>query len=221
MHTYVKSLQRISSRYAPSRVLSFDIVHVFKTLQLIKNRGHASRGLLSKELGLGEGAIKTLIRHLKMHNMIKTTNTGTHMTDKGEATLLELLSSIPSEMRLPATTKYSISLGKYNYVVLLKQLGVAMKSGIEQRDAAIKIGAKGATTLLFKDGKFIMPTNTTATTNYDSLKEEPNVYALLTKRLKPEEGDAIIIGSDDASKRTAEFAAKSAALLTIMGHKNH
>lgn len=219
MHTYVKSLQRISSRYAPSRVLSFDIVHVFKTLQLIKNRGHASRGLLSKELGLGEGAIKTLIRHLKMHNMIKTTNTGTHMTDKGEATLLELLSSIPSEMRLPATTKYSISLGKYNYVVLLKQLGVAMKSGIEQRDAAIKIGAKGATTLLFKDGKFIMPTNTT--TNYDSLKEEPNVYALLTKRLKPEEGDAIIIGSDDASKRTAEFAAKSAALLTIMGHKNH
>ena len=219
MHTYVKSLQRISSRYAPSRVLSFDIVHVFKTLQLIKNRGHASRGLLSKELGLGEGAIKTLIRHLKMHNMIKTTNTGTHMTDKGEATLLELLSSIPSEMRLPATTKYSISLGKYNYVVLLKQLGVAMKSGIEQRDAAIKIGAKGATTLLFKDGKFIMPTNTT--TNYDSLKEEPNVYALLTKRLKPEEGDAIIIGSDDASKRTAEFAAKSAALLTIMSHKNH
>jgi hypothetical protein len=222
MHTYVKSLQRISSRYAPSRVLSFDMVHVFKTLQLIKNRGHASRGLLSKELGLGEGAIKTLIRHLKMHNMIKTTNAGTHMTRKGEAILSELVSSIPSEMRLSATTKYSISLGKYNYVVLLKQLSLAMKSGIEQRDAAIKIGAKGATTLLFKDGKFIMPTNTTnTTTNYDSLKEEPNVYALLTKRLKPEEGDAIIIGSDDASKRTAEFAAKSAALLTIMSHKNH
>jgi hypothetical protein len=44
----------------------------------------------------------------------------------------------------------------------------------------------------------------------------------LIKRLDPlEDGDAIIIGSDDASKRPAEFAAKSAALLTIMNHEKH
>ena len=32
MHTYVKTLQKVADRYAPSRVLSFDMVHVFKTL---------------------------------------------------------------------------------------------------------------------------------------------------------------------------------------------
>jgi len=190
------------------------MVHVFKTLQLIKNRGHISRDLLSKELGLGEGSIRTLMRHLQMNYMIKATNAGTTMTQKGEALLTELLSSISAEMSLP---KCSIALGKFNYVVLLKQYSHAIKSGIEQRDAAIKIGAKGATTLLFKQNKFVMPSNT----NYDTLQKEPEISKLLTRMLNPEEGDAIIIGSDDTHKKRSELAAKNAALLTIMNHEKH
>src|ERR671911_258297 len=170
MHTYISSLQRICSNYAPSRIISFNMVHVFKTLQLIKNRGHISRDLLSKELGLGDGSIRTLMRHLQ-----------------------------------------------FNYVVLLKQHSHAIKSGIEQRDAAIKIGAKGATTLLFKQNKFVMPSNT----NYDTLQKEPQISKLLTRMLNPEEGDAIIIGSDDMHKKRSELAAKNAALLTMMNHEKH
>jgi predicted transcriptional regulator len=214
MHTYIRSLQKICNNYAPSRVISFNMVHVFKALQLVKSRGHISRDLLSKELGLGEGSIRTLMRHLQMNNMIKATNAGTTMTQKGEALLLELLSSIPTEMNLP---KCSIALGKFNYVVLLKQHSHAIKSGVEQRDAAIKIGAKGATTLLFKQNKFVMPSNT----NYDSLQKEPKISNQLIWKLNPEEGDAIIIGSDDMHKKRSEFAAKSAALLTIMNHEKH
>ena len=81
----------------------------------------------------------------------------------------------------------------------------------------IKIGAKGATTLLFKESKFVMPSNT----NHDSLQNEPEISKLLTRRLNPEEGDAIIIGSDDIHKKSSEFAAKSAALLTMMNHERH
>lgn len=214
MHTYIRSLQKICNNYAPSRVISFNMVHVFKALQLIKSRGHISRDLLSKELGLGEGSIRTLMRHLQINNMIKATNAGTTMTQKGKALLLKLLSSIPTEMNLP---KCSIALGKFNYVVLLKQHSHAIKSGVEQRDAAIKIGAKGATTLLFKQNKFVMPSST----NYDSLQKEPKISKLLIRMLNPEEGDAIIIGSDDMHKKRSEFAAKSAALLTIMNHEKH
>jgi predicted transcriptional regulator len=214
MHTYIRSLQKLCNNYAPSRVISFNMVHVFKALQLIKSRGHISRDLLSKELGLGEGSIRTLMRHLQMNNMIKATNAGTTMTQKGKALLLELLSSIPTEMDLP---KCSIALGKFNYVVLLKQHSHAIKSGVEQRDAAIKIGAKGATTLLFKQNKFVMPSSI----NYDSLQKEPKISKLLIRMLNPEEGDAIIIGSDDMHKKRSEFAAKSAALLTIMNHEKH
>ena len=213
MHTYVKTLQKVANRFAPSRVLSFDMVHVFKTLHLIEENGHVSRETLCEDLGLGEGTIKTLIRHLKMQALIESTNAGTKMTRKGNSFFLELLSSIPSEISL---SKCAITLGKYNYSVLVKQMSSTIKSGIEQRDAAIKMGASGATTLLFKDNKFLIPQ-----TDYDALKDERQLSKQLLKNLQPRDEDVIIIGSDNYSKKRAEFAAKSAALITIMSHEKH
>jgi hypothetical protein len=216
MHMYIKALFKVAGKYAPSRNISFDIVHIFKTLQLIEDRGHVSRGLLSKELVLGGGVIKTLLKHLKMQDMIHATKSGTKMTDKGKSIYSHLRSSIPAELIVP---KCSVALGKFNYAVLLKQFNFAIKSGIEQRDAAIKMGAKGATTLLYKDGRFVMP-STEGTV--DPLHTEPKIRKLLIDKLQPiEDGDAIIIGSDDISKRSAELAAKSAALITILNHEKH
>jgi Mn-dependent DtxR family transcriptional regulator len=213
MHTYVKTLQKVADRYAPSRVLSFDMVHVFKTLQLIQENGHVSREKLCEDLGLGEGTIKTLVRHLKMQNLIKSTNAGTTMTKKGNSFFSELLSSIPSEISL---SKCAITLGKFNYAVLVKQMSSIIKDGIAQRDAAIRMGASGATTLLFKDNKFLIPQ-----TKFDSLKDEHQLSEQMIKNLHPQDGDVIIIGSDNYSRMKAEFAAKSAALITIMNHEKH
>ena len=213
MHTYVKTLQKVADRYAPSRVLSFDVVHVFKTLQLIQENGHVSREKLCEDLGLGEGTIKTLVRHLKMQNLIESTNAGTTMTKKGNSFFSELLSSIPSEISL---SKCAITLGKFNYAVLVKQMSSIIKDGIAQRDAAIRMGASGATTLLFKDNKFLIPQ-----TKFDSLKDEHQLSEQMIKNLHPQDGDVIIIGSDNYSRMKAEFAAKSAALITIMNHEKH
>jgi hypothetical protein len=213
MHTYVKTLQEISSRYAPSRILSFDIAHIFKALQLIADKGHISRDLLCQELNLGEGSIKTLIKHLKMQDLIETSNAGTRMSGKGKRIFYQILSSVPNECILP---KCSIALGRYNSAVLLKQLSFAVRSGIEQRDAAIKMGALGATTLLYTNEKFMI-----SGTNYDSLKREPYIHQLLVEKLRPEDGDVIIVGSADTDQRIAELAAKNAALLTLKNHDKH
>jgi Mn-dependent DtxR family transcriptional regulator len=213
MHTYVKTLQKVANRYAPSRVLSFDMVHVFKTLQLIQENGHVSRETLCEDLGLGEGTIKTLLRHLRMQNLIESTNAGTKMTKKGNSFFSELLSSIPTETSL---SKCAITLGKFNYAVLVKQMSSMIKDGIAQRDAAIRMGAFGATTLLFKDNKFLIPQ-----TDFDSLKDEHQLSEQMIKNLHPQDGDVIIIGTDNYSRMKAEFAAKSAALITIMDHEKH
>ena len=214
MHMYIKALLKVAGKYAPSRNISFDVAHILKALQLIEKRGHASRELLSRELALGEGIIKTLIKHLKMQNMIYTANSGTKMTEKGKSIFSHIISSIPAETNIP---KCSVAIGKFNYAVLLKQFNFAIKSGVEQRDAAIKMGAKGATTLLYKDRGFVMPS---IDGTFNPLQKEPEICKLLINRLQPiEEGDVIIIGSDDVSKRAAELAAKSAALLTIMNHE--
>jgi hypothetical protein len=214
MHMYIKMLEKVTSRYAPSRVLSFDVVHVFAGLQIIKkNNNITSRNALCSGLVLGEGTVKTLVKHLKMQGLIETSNRGTGLTAKGKSICEGLLSAIPAEMSLP---KCSIALSKFNYAVLVRDFGFAVGLGIEQRDAAIKMGATGATTLLFKDNKFVMPANSD-----DSLKKEQEIRRMLIEKLNPKEGDVIIIGSANDNEKTAELGAKNAALLTIFSHEKH
>ena len=224
MHTYVKTLAQIASRYAPSRMLSFELVHIFKVFQLLNKNKHVSRALLCQELLLGEGSVRTLLRHIKMHHLIHSTNQGTVLTEKGKMFSVSLVQSIPTESEIP---QCSIALGKFNYAVLLKQASFAIKSGLEQRDASIKAGALGATTLLFKDYKFIMPgTISSPLDRNDELiekKEEKNstIVQFLIEKLQPKDNDVVIIGSDNNNLLTAEFGAKNAALFTIMNHEKH
>ncbi len=213
MHMYIRALEKVASRYAPSRALSFDVVHVFMAMQLIQKRGKASRKSLRTSLMLGEGTIKTLVKHMRMHGLIETSNGGTRLTAKGRGICTEILASMPAEMSLP---ECSIALGKFNYAIILKELGYAIRSGIEQRDAAIAQGATGATTIVFRDSKFLMPSM-----NHDSLRKDRHIRNLLIEGMKPEEGDVIIVGSADSSEKIAELAAKNAALLTIISHEKH
>mgnify|MGYP003576201748 FL=1 len=213
MHTYVRTLQKVASRIAPSRILSFEMVHVLKTLQLIQEKGHVSRHTLCKKLDLGEGTVKTLVKHLKIYDLVVTDKSGTRISTKGTKLLSELVLSMPAEMSISTC---SVALGKFNYGILLRQMSYVIKTGIEQRDSAIKINALGATTLVYKDKRFIIPN-----TNFDALRKEQNLHTLLVQGLNPEEDDVLIIGSDNKSERIAEFAAKSAALITIMNHDKH
>lgn len=76
--------------------------------------------------------------------------------------------------------------------------------------------ALGATTMLFKDGKFVMPDS-----NYESVKKELYIHSLLIEKLKPEENDIIIIGSDDYLRKQQNLLQRVLALLTIMNHEKH
>ena len=213
MKTYFKLLQKVYHQNITSRQLSFGIGHIFKALQLAKLNGHISRDLLKKELSLGEGSIKTLVKHLKITNMIMTSNAGTILTKRGEKLISQILLCIPKETVIP---KSSITVGKFNYVVLVKNIANSIRSGIEQRDVAIKSGAMGATTLIFKDGKFLI-----SGTNFNALVEELYVQKTLIKNLHPDDNDVIIIGSDNHNTQYAEIAAKNAALFTVINHLKH
>ena len=212
MHNVVKQLAKIADRYAPSRMLSYDLAHVFRALQLIDENGRISRNLLMEELKLGEGSIKTLVKHLKMQNFVETSNAGMWFTSKGQSVYDKLRSAMPQELSLG---KCSLGLGDYNHAILLKDLGDEIKMGIEQRDAAIKIGGIGATTLIYQDKKFLMPDR-----NQDSLRKDPKLKEHLLTKLNPEENDVIIIASSN-NKKNANLAAKSAALQTISDHEKH
>lgn len=212
MHNLVKTLSKVAARYAPSRILSYDSAHVFKALQLANQYDRISRNLLQKEMGLGEGSIKTLVKHLKMQELVKTTNAGMQMTPKGSNLFKKISETISAEMAL---MQCSVTLGRFNHAILVRDMGDEITSGIEQRDAAIKVGAIGATTLIFQDNKFLMPDR-----KQDSLRNDIKLKEKIIESLQPNENDVIIIASSE-TKKNAEIAAKSAALYTISKHEKH
>ncbi|MFI5416170.1 MAG: DUF4443 domain-containing protein, partial [Nitrososphaerales archaeon] len=95
----------------------------------------------------------------------------------------------------------------------LKDMAYNIRSGIEQRDASIKAGAVGATTLVFRNERLLLPG-----TGEDLMRNDQKIHSLIIEKMKPEENDVIIIGSSQ-SKKIAEMAAKSAALYTIEEHE--
>jgi len=212
MHQIINLLSKVAQRHAPSRMLSFDLVHVFKTMQMMADNKKISRSLMMQELGLGEGSIKTLVKHLKMYNLVENSNAGMWLTSKGETLYAKLRLSIPREMDI---SKCSVALGKFNHAVLLKEMAYNIKSGIEQRDAAIKAGAVGATTLICKNERLVLPG-----TGEDLMRNDQKIHLLIMKKLEPKQNDVIIIGSSQ-NKKIAEMAAKSAALYTIEDHERH
>ncbi len=212
MHQIINLLAKVAERYAPSRILSFDPSHVFKAMQIMEEKKKASRKTMMRELGLGEGVVKTMVKHMKMNRLVENSNAGMWLTTRGKAMYLKLKSIIAGEIDIP---KCSIALGKFNHAVLVRGFAYTVKTGIEQRDIAIRNGAIGATTLVFKDDKLMMPDK-----NLDSLKKEPQVCDFMITHLKPENEDVIIIVSAD-DKRTAEMAAKGTALQMISDHERH
>jgi len=212
MHQVIRLLSKVADRYAPSRMLSFDLVHVFKTMQLMKDGQRISRSLLVKDLGLGEGSVKTLVKHMKMSGLVENSKGGMWLTSKGKTVYAKLHDVIPNESEI---SKCSIALGKFNHAVLVKNLAYVIRSGIEQRDEAIKAGAIGATTLIFRNGRLLMPGS-----REDLLRNDPKIHSLILQQFKPEDNDVIIIGSSQ-DKKIAEMAAKSAALHTISDHEKH
>lgn len=212
MHQIIKTLSKVADRYSASRMLTFNAVHVFKTMQLMYENGRASRAVLVRELNVGEGSVKTLVKHLKMYGLAETSKGGMRLSEKGKNLFSKLSAAIRNEVDIPLC---SIGLGRFNHAILLKGLAEGIGSGIEQRDFARVMGAKSATTLLYENERFLMPGQT-----QDSLKAEKRIKALIMKKLRPENGDVIILGSAD-DKKTAELATKYAALMTVSSHHRH
>jgi hypothetical protein len=180
--------------------------HVFKALQLLSTDNYVSRASFCKELHLGEGSVKTLILHLKDAGMVKSTKAGTFLTKKGRHLIKDFLDVISNECDLK---KGTITASKFNHAVILRNYGNKIKSGLEQRDYGILYGATGVITLLFKNRRFVFPSD-----EKDALVNDKAIKKKLDDKLKPKNGDAIIISSAD-DPFVAEISSKNSALWTL------
>lgn len=192
-------LGRVASRISAGRALTYTEVHVLKALEILGSSGPVGRQELARLMGLGEGVVRTLVRHLKSEGLIEISRGGMSLSDKGSQVLMEIRSFM-SSMELPET---EITVGPYNHAVLVKGAAGLIRRGVEQRDMAIKAGASGATTLVYRGGALQMP-------GVD-VEVPAEIRMRLMEGLEVEEEDAIIIGAGE-TPLTAEVGAKAAAL---------
>ena len=198
----IQTIEKVIGKMAPGRVPSFREAHVIKALETIGAGKGVGRIKLSKILGLGEGETRTLVKHLKNGRLVEVSRSGIVLSKFGEEIFSDLRSKISGSTEVPGSP---LTVGPFNLAVLVRDVGHRVKYGVEQRDAAIKVGALGATTLVFSGDRLIVPG-----VGEDVFREVKQIRATLVSELKPKENDVIIIGSAK-NKLKAELGAKTAA----------
>lgn len=192
-------LERVTSMISAGRAPVYTAAHVLKALEILGSSEGVGRQGLARLMGLGEGMIRTLIRRLRGEGLLEVSRDGMRLSDRGLQVLREI-KSIISSMELPET---EIAVGPHNHAVLVKGVAELIRRGIEQRDVALKVGARGATTLIYRGGGLQMPGV--------EIKIPTEIQVRLLEGFDVEEGDVIIIGAGE-SPLTAEIGAKAAAL---------
>lgn len=164
-----------------------------------------SRFTFCKELYVGEGAVKTLILHLKSAGLADSTRAGTFLTGRGRALSESILDAIVGEAVVGKTRMCN---GRYGHAVMIRDFAHAIRTGVEQRDFAILYGARMVLTMIFDGGRFSFPGEAG-----DALDGDGKTRDILMG-MSPEDGDVVIMTSAD-DPFVAEASAKNSALCTI------
>jgi predicted transcriptional regulator len=194
-----------SSNAGPAPVFSH--LHIADALLAIGDEGPKGRILLSKQLGLGEGAIRTMIRRLTTAKIIATGQLGCRLTRRGELLYKRLRRKLS---KVAAVEPGQLSLDKVSAAIAVRASSRLVKRGVEQRDAAVRAGATGACTLVYRNGTYLMPM-----ANEDwKLNQEDSLGRDLNGLFAPRDKDVIIIASAP-EKEIAEQGAMAAALTLV------
>jgi hypothetical protein len=182
----LEGLLQITERRPLGPFPSFDKAHLLLAFLIIGERGSIGRHALATSSGLGEGAIRTVIKRLRDEGFVAANPAGCHLTPAGKrvyATLTQTMS--------PITVVHGpeLTVGAHQAAIDIRNGIRSVTSGIEQRDAAIKVGAAGATTYLIRSGKFTIPRGS----NDCELDFPGEAWKMLRKELGPKEGDSIVL----------------------------
>jgi len=213
MHQQIKTLQKVVRRKGTSKALTFSMPHVLKSIIHLSNQKYVSRANFCQELQMGEGAVRTLISHLKEYELVDSIKSGTFLTSKGKKFADKFCSIMPSQTFLK---KCCLTNGKHNCAILLKGKHIDdIGNGMQQRDFAILYGASDSLTLIFSEGEFVFSGD-----HMRCFEDELKIRDNLIESLEPENGDIIIITSSD-DKFVAEISAFNTVIGTLTIHEKH
>jgi len=179
-------IENIAKQKAPGPSTTFTVSHIFYALELMIQKP-IGRNKLAMKLEVGEGTIRTIINRLKEAGLITTSKEGCTLTSKGLGIWKKFAEYFPERAEIGKT---ELTNAEHNYAFLVKNSGHKVKSGIEQRDAAIMAGAKRAVIIVSKEQHLTIDS---VSNNLE--KEFPAAARQILQTVHPEDNDVIIIVS--------------------------
>ncbi len=196
--TFKATLRRVAEKTSPGRAPGYGEAQTLRALEIIAE-SPIGRAALGARLGVGEGVVRTLLRRLDSEGLVEVTTRGVSASEKGLRLLVEAHTVISRGAPAPATGD---TIGNHNYALLVRGGAQKVGRGLEQRDAALLAGARGATTMVVRGGSAFIP----------GMDREPvRLLQSLIELLGAADGDAVVVGSGD-TEIEAETGAYSAAL---------
>jgi len=183
-------------QYGP--MFRFADSNVYWALHLLSSGKRIGRKRLAEMIGVGEGSMRRIIDTLREWEMITVKQTGISITKSGTGFLNEL------PMRVIDIDLGDSVIGAYQQGVIVFDVAFKIENGMQQRDAGIKAGADGCTTIVIRNGAMMIPPSW----NMDETR--PELAAKIRSETKITEKDVIIVGSSN-DMMSAVNAALSAA----------
>jgi hypothetical protein len=203
----LEGLLRIRDRKPLGPFPSFDKAHLLLAFVIIGEQGKIGRHALAVSSGLGEGAVRTVIKRLRDEGYATANPAGCHLTTAGNRVYAELRRKISPVITVRGP---ELTIGAHQAAIDIRDGGKSVTNGIDQRDAAIKVGAAGATTYVIRAGKFTIPGGSD-----DCEHDFPGeAWKSLRNELGPKEGDSIVLCG--AGTTTLAALGALAAAITLL-----
>lgn len=183
-------------QYGP--MFRFTDANVYWALYILRDGKRMGRKRLAEEIGVGEGSMRRILETLREWEMVSIKQTGITITRSG----LGFLAELPL-MVINVDLGDSV-VGSFNQAVVVYGVADKIENGMQQRDAGIRAGALGCTTVLIRNGALMIPPD------WNMDVERPEVAKNIREASKMTEKDVIIVGSG-TEKSVAVKAALTAA----------
>ncbi len=176
----------------------FTDANVYYALYLLADGKLVGRKKLAEEAGVGEGSMRRILDKFREWDFVQIKQTGISITKAG----LVFLDQIP--IRLIDINLQDSAVGAATQGVIVYGASAKIVNGMQQRDAGIKAGAEGCTTIVIRDGKLMIPPD------WNMDEQTPELAYKIRKDTGITSDDVIIVGGG-SSKIAAVEAALNAA----------
>ncbi|MDD3378675.1 MAG: hypothetical protein RBR05_01785 [Candidatus Methanomethylophilaceae archaeon] len=176
----------------------FSDANIYWALYLLSDGRRIGRKKLADMVGIGEGSMRRIVDTLKEWGFILVKQTGITITKAG----MSFLDQIP--VRIVDVQLGESTVGEFTQGVVVLGVSNKIHNGMQQRDAGIKVGAQGCTTVVIRDGILLIPPDW----NLD--RESPEIAYRIRKDAGLTQDDVLIVGSGQTHSMAVEAALNAA-----------